>query len=222
MTPTGSAGSGRRAAAVAGHEGDEAAARRLRGDPDPSTRAAALAALARMGSLDAATLAGAVADPSPAVRRRAATLAVAYPEISMLPLLDDPDPGVIEQAAWACGERSPPEAGVVEALSTLVTGHDDPLCREAAVAALGAIGDEAGLAAVLAATTDRATVRRRAVIALAAFEGPDVDAALQRATNDRDWQVRQAAEDQLADPGPGPDPDPGTGSPPCTGARPDA
>lgn len=218
MTPTGSAGGGRRAAAVAGHEGDEAAARWLAGDPDPSTRATALAALARMGSLDAATLSGAVADPSPAVRRRAATLAVAYPEISMLPLLDDPDPGVIEQAAWACGERSPAEPGVVEALSTLVIGHDDPLCREAAVAALGAIGDEAGLAAVLAATSDRATVRRRAVIALAAFEGPDVDAALQRATNDRDWQVRQAAEDQLHDP----DHDPGTGCPPSPGARPDA
>jgi hypothetical protein len=38
-------------------------------------------------------------------------------------------------------------------------------------------------------------VRRRAVLALAPFEGPDVDAALARARDDRDWQVRQAAED---------------------------
>jgi HEAT repeat protein len=67
--------------------------------------------------------------------------------------------------------------------------------REAAVAALGAIGDPAGLAAVLAATRDRATVRRRAVLALAPFDGPGVDAALERARTDRDWQVRQAAED---------------------------
>jgi hypothetical protein len=36
------------------------------------------------------------------------------------------------------------------------------------------------------------------VIALAAFEGPEVDAALRRALEDRDWQVRQAAEDLLA------------------------
>ena len=65
------------------------------------------------------------------------------------------------------------------------------------MAALGAIGDEAGLPAILAATTDKATVRRRAVIALAPFEGPEVDAALETARTDRDWQVRQAAEDQL-------------------------
>ena len=69
------------------------------------------------------------------------------------------------------------------------------MCRESAVAALGALGDPAGLGAILAATEDKATVRRRAVIALAPFDGPEVDAALERATNDRDWQVRQAAED---------------------------
>jgi HEAT repeat protein len=76
-------------------------------------------------------------------------------------------------------------------------GHDDPLCREAAVAALGALGDESGLPAVLAATRDRPAIRRRAVLALAAFDGPEVDAALERALGDRDWQVRQAAEDLL-------------------------
>jgi HEAT repeat protein len=67
--------------------------------------------------------------------------------------------------------------------------------REAAVAALGAIGDAAGLPAILAATGDKATVRRRAVLALAPFGGDEVDAALARAREDRDWQVRQAAED---------------------------
>jgi HEAT repeat protein len=51
---------------------------------------------------------------------------------------------------------------------------------------------------VLAATRDRPAVRRRAVIALAACEGPEGDAALRRALEDRDWQVRQAAEDLLA------------------------
>ena len=69
--------------------------------------------------------------------------------------------------------------------------------RETAVAALGSLGDAAGLPAVLAATTDVATVRRRAVLALAAFEGPEVEAALPRLAEDRDRQVRQAAEDLL-------------------------
>ena len=52
-----------------------------------------------------------------------------------------------------------------------------------------------GLPAILAATRDKPAVRRRAVIALAPFEGPEVDEALARALTDRDWQVRQAAED---------------------------
>lgn len=150
-----------------------------------------------MGSLDDGSLADALADPSSLVRRRAATLAVAHPAISLLPLLDDPEGDVAEEAAWACGERSPAEPGAVGALARMVIEHLDPLCREAAVAALGAIGDTKGLPAVLAATADRVAVRRRAVIALAAFEGPEVDAARQRAATDRDWQVRQAAEDQL-------------------------
>jgi HEAT repeat protein len=110
-------------------------------------------------------------------------------------MLGDHDTSVVEVAAWACGERERPEAGVVGALAVIVTGHDDPLCREAAVAALGAIGDDAGLPAILAACGDRATVRRRAVLALAPFAGPEVDAALARAATDRDAQVRQAAED---------------------------
>ena len=38
-------------------------------------------------------------------------------------------------------------------------------------------------------------MRRRAVLALAPFDGPEVEAALERAGQDRDWQVRQAAED---------------------------
>jgi HEAT repeat protein len=83
----------------------------------------------------------------------------------------------------------------VRALIDVAGGHADPLCREAAVAALGAIGDPAGLAAILAATTDKPAIRRRAVIALTPFEGPDVDAALARALIDRDWQVREAAEE---------------------------
>jgi HEAT repeat protein len=114
--------------------------------------------------------------------------------------LADADPRIVEVAAWASGEREPPEPGVVAVLAALVTGHPDALCREAAVAALGAIGDPLGLPAVLAACDDKATVRRRAVLALAPFDGPAVDAALARATGDRDLQVRHAAEDLLSPP----------------------
>ena len=191
----GRAATRRRSAAVAGHEGDETRARELLGDDDPGVRATALAALGRSGGLDDATVEAGLADADPRVRIRAAELAVGRPGVRLVPLLADPDDGVVEQVAWACGERTPAEPGATEALAALATGHPDPLCREAAVAALGAIGDPAGLAAILAATTDRLAVRRRAVLALAPFEGPDVDAALERARADRDWQVRQAAED---------------------------
>jgi hypothetical protein len=86
---------------------------------------------------------------------------------------------------------------VVRALATMATDHAEPLCREAAVAALGSIGHDAGLPAILVAVTDKATVRRRAVVALAPFDGPEVHQALVKARVDRDWQVRQAAEDLL-------------------------
>jgi HEAT repeat protein len=188
----------RRAAAVAGHEGDAVSARPFLADPAPSVRATALGALARAGSLAGADLAAALADPSPVVRARAAELAAGIPgdaDPALVAVLADHDAAVVDAAAWASGERQPPEPGVVAALAAVTTGHDDPICREAAVAALGAIGDPAGLPAILAATSDRPAVRRRAVLALAPFNGTDVDAALERALTDRDWQVRQAAED---------------------------
>jgi HEAT repeat protein len=175
--------------------GDVGTAEAALADGDPAVRATALGALERLGLLDAATLEAALADASPVVRRRAAELAARHREVSLLAVLDDPDAGVVEAAAFACGEQQSADAGVVGRLSTLVSGHDDPLVREAAVAALGAIGDPAGLPAILVATHDKAAIRRRAVLALAPFEGPDVDAALARALSDRDWQVRQAAED---------------------------
>ncbi len=83
------------------------------------------------------------------------------------------------------------------------TASVDPLVRESSVAALGAIGDERGLDAILAATGDKPAIRRRAVLALAPFldgdhpRADEIDAALQRALADRDWQVRQAAEDLM-------------------------
>jgi HEAT repeat protein len=188
----------RRDAAVAGHRGDVATARRFLADEAPVVRATALGALARAGALTAEDLDAGLADPAAVVRARAAELAASRPgdaPPALTGALVDGDPAVVEAAAWASGERRPAEPGVVAVLSGVATGHDDPLCREAAVAALGAIGDPAGLPAVLAATGDRPAVRRRAVLALAPFSGPEVDTALARALEDRDWQVRQAAED---------------------------
>jgi HEAT repeat protein len=193
----------RREAAMAGHQHDPQRARGFLDDPDAGVRIVALGALDRLGQLTTIELEAGLGDPMPTVRRRACEIAAQWPgdpaAVSLLPLLDDPDHIVVEVAAWASGERVPPEPGVVSRLIELVGGHGDALCREAAVAALGAIGDELALPAILAATHDKATVRRRAVIALAPFDGPEVEAALEAARTDRDWQVRQAAEDLLAD-----------------------
>lgn len=192
------AGERRRRAAIAGHTGDSAAARALLGDPAGAVRASALGALGRIGDLADEDLRTALADPDPVVRRRATVEARSRPEVDLVPLLGDDDALVAESAAWALGERAPAEAGTVRHLSEVARAHPDPLVREAAVASLGAIGDAGGLAAILQATGDKPAIRRRAVLALAPFDGPEVDAALERALRDRDWQVRQAAEDLLA------------------------
>lgn len=193
--PTGDALARRRVVAVAGHDADAATARAALGDPDPSVRATALRALERAEALTDDDVRAAMADPAPTVRRRALTLAARRLDVEVHALLDDPDPMVVEVACWVCGEQEHSDDPIVARLSALAIDHEDALIREAAVAALGAIGSELGLPAVLHATGDKATVRRRAVLALAPFGGSAVDAALERARHDRDWQVRQAAED---------------------------
>jgi HEAT repeat protein len=180
---------------VAGHTGDVATARSALTDPVADVRAAALGALSRLGVLTASELRAALADPARTVVVRAIELAIPVGDVDLLPLTESRDAVVVEAAAWALGERG--DSAAVPRLVALATHDSDALVREAAVAALGSIGDRAGLPAVLAATTDKPAVRRRAVVALAAFEGPEVDAALRRATEDRDWQVRQIAEDLL-------------------------
>jgi HEAT repeat protein len=188
---------------VAGHTGDHDTARVLAGHRDGGVRSTAVGALARCGHLGESAARAALADPDTRVRRRALEAIAAvgadteHP-LSAVPiqtLLEDADPSVAETAAWAIGERVLREPGDVEVLSRAAMSHGNALVREAAVAALGAVGDVSGLPAILAATTDKPAVRRRAVLALAPFEGPEVDNALARARDDRDWQVRQAAED---------------------------
>jgi HEAT repeat protein len=184
--------------ALAGHVGDAAVARQALADPAPAVRATALGALQRAGQLTAQDVAAAIGDADPRVRARAAELAAELQPAVLAAAeqaLSDGDPQVVEAGCFALGEIGAPSGRAVPTLVAVARTHPDPLCREAAVAALGAIGDSAGLPAILAAVADKPAVRRRAVLALAPFSGLDVDAAIEKARADRDWQVRQAAED---------------------------
>jgi HEAT repeat protein len=219
----------RRRAVLAGHRGDRREAARLTADPDPTVRAAALGALLRLGELDDDALVRGLGDSDAGVRRRACSLAgrradaggadpgVADPGVADPGVADDGvaddvvidglaratadrDSSVVETAAWALGEFGPrcgPEA--IAELGRVARDHSSPVCREAAVAALGAVGHPDSLAVVLAALDDTPNIRRRAVIALVAFDDPLVDEGLRRCLEDRDWQVRQAAEELLTD-----------------------
>ncbi len=168
-------------------------------DSDPGVRIRAAEIAAALGGAMEQLATGGDTPESPS-----STVAL---EQSLLGLLEDPDERVCEVAAFALGEvpLSPDaapgnDAGIptrVRALASVATGHDDSLCREAAVAALGALGHPAGLPAVLGACGDRAQIRRRAVLALAAFEDPRASAMLGELTSDRDLQVSQAATDLL-------------------------
>lgn len=176
---------------------DVSALARARTSTDPSLRSLALGSLHRIDELTTQELEEALVDENRDVRVRALELAIANTDIALAPHLGDPDDLVVETAAWALGERMDDDPNIIEALRATATGHDVSICREAAVAALGAIGSIDGLPAILAGLEDRAPVRRRAVLALAPFDTPEVTDALERATQDRDRQVRQAAEDLL-------------------------
>ena len=182
---------------AAGFSGDTATARAALSSPDAAVRASALRALARADDLAPHELAVATGDTDAAVRRTAAELAARVQGVELARMMDDPDVYVAEMAAWALGERPVHDDNEIDALVRAATGHNEPLVREAATAALGAIGDPRGLDAILTACGDKPAVRRRAVLALASFEDPRVDEALRAALDDRDWQVRQNAEDML-------------------------
>lgn len=184
-----------RRVAEAGHSGNEATARESLTDDDAVLRELSLGALERMGALTEHDLLTAFSDTDYTVRRRAAIIAARRREISLTTLLHDEHDSVVEAAAWACGEHEVVSEEEFTKLLALATDAAEPLVREAAIAALGAIGDQRGLPSILAGCNDKPAVRRRAVLALAPFSGPKVDAALHAALQDRDWQVRQAAED---------------------------
>lgn len=181
--------------AEAGQKVDEV--RRSQDDPDPSIRALGLGSLHRLGELTDKTVQAALLDDDRTVVVRAIELAVDRPSISLVKGLSHDDDLVVETTAWALGERQGSEPEILQQLTVVAKTHDVSICREAAIAALGAIGHPAGIPAILGGLDDRAPVRRRAVLALAPFDSPEVTNALKGALNDRDRQVRQAAEDLL-------------------------
>ena len=140
-----------RSVAVAGHVGDEVGAREGLASTDPSVRATALGALERMDALQDVMLIDALSDSDAAVRRRAAEVAATHPRCDLAGALDDADHPVAEVAAWSCGEHEDDRPEIVDRLISLAGTAADALVRESAVAALGAIGSERGLPAILAA-----------------------------------------------------------------------
>ena len=187
----------RRAIVIAGHTGDSRLIQQSLSHEHGSIREAAVGALARIDQLNNEVLQTFASDTDSRVRIRVAELAATSHTFDLVPLLNDKESQVIEMAAWACGEHESSRDEIMNELIRLVLHHDDALVREAAVAALGAIGDESGLPAILSACQDKPAIRRRAVLALAPFDSPEVEKALKVALEDRDWQVRQAAEDLL-------------------------
>jgi HEAT repeat protein len=166
-------------------------------DPDPAVRATALAARDEQGRLDAGLLAGAMRDPDAQVRLRAAQLAARLGAAShelldgLLPLLNDTDPLVAVAALVAIGDLEADDASA--AVAELAGSSREPLVVEEAVATLGALGAEGGLEVILGLLeTAKPALRRRCVAALSAYDGEEVEAALDRLAEDRDWQVRQA------------------------------
>ena len=170
------------------------------GDSEPRHRVLALRSGTRRGIMSTTAWMGALGDESVEVRREALSLLAYEPGLSNELLdrvriaLDDEDALVVDAAIFALGEHL--DARSVDRLADIARHHDDARCRESAVAALGVLGDDRGRAAILEALDDKPPVRRRAIVALSNFEGPDIDEALAAAANDRDWQVR-AAVDQL-------------------------
>jgi hypothetical protein len=135
------------------------------------------------------------ADPSARVRAEAAeALGVISGGLeALLRATHDPDPLVREAAATALGEHAARAA--VPRLIDAAEHDSDRLVREAAVAALGAVGDPAALPVLLLlVASGPPQIRRRAVVALTVFDGPEIEPALRAAARDRNPMVREVAE----------------------------
>ena len=179
---------------VAGHRGDSDVAQKGLSASDSRVRVAALFALDRLGVLSAAQVESCLRDTEMDVRLAAAELSAKY-SADLTIALNDSEYLIVEMGAWACGEHESVSEDVFARLLNLGVEHTHPLVREASIAALGALGDDRALPVILAGCEDKPAIRRRAVLALAPFDGSEVEAAIDKALTDKDWQVRQSAED---------------------------
>ena len=170
--------------------------------PLPRHRVLALRGLVRQSLMNAALWREAMNDIDVDVRRDAlqqlahASLDDTSVLDDVVVMLDDDDDLVVDAGAFALGEHLYVEA--VASLCHIASDHEDARCRESAIASLGAIGDDRSRLTIINALKDKPPVRRRAVVALSNFEGPDIEAALEEAGEDKDWQVRSAVA-QLRD-----------------------
>jgi HEAT repeat protein len=189
-------------AITAGHLGDSETAEQLLLNQYQTVRIAALGALHRLALLKPNHLRSALEDSSPAVRCRAAELSTSYKSVILSTLLSDSNSDVVEMAAFAIGEQE--DTSSIDLLIGIASQHADDLCRESAVAALGALSIFAKpdnkssiLLALLAAMSDKPQIRRRAILGLFQFDTEDAQHAVRAALEDHDRQVRSLAGDLL-------------------------
>jgi HEAT repeat protein len=167
-------------------------------DPDPGVRSSAVLGLARAHWLTRDQLATALTDSESLVRRTSLQLLNTQWALDTSfqltrPLLDrlhDADDLCVIAALQVVGTHCLDH--FLEEVMSIARSKSDPLVVEEAIATLGELGDPRGLATILANASGKPAIRRRVVVALGAFEGIEVDAALDALSEDRDWQVRQA------------------------------
>lgn len=106
-----------------------------RTDPQPQTRLQALCTLEGLYSLNAETVAAALTDPHPGVRRQAVRLAPGWLEpTSLTPLVEDADAKVRLQLACSLGDYTDAVTGTT--LGKLMLADADPFLRAAAMSSL--------------------------------------------------------------------------------------
>ncbi len=181
---------------LSSYNDDETSVRKFCDSIYPELRATSLSALVNMRKATEDDGRRAISDTSSIVQRRACELAPHLPGANYLSLLLKQDHLVTEAACFALGEVRDQQA--VEELIAIASKHRDALCRESAVAALGALGNKVALPQLIKSLDDSAPIRRRAVLALSVFIDNDAAiAAIRSRSDDKDWQVRQIVENIL-------------------------
>ncbi len=167
-------------------------------DVDPAVRRLAVSACSGKVTEELAAVLGNIleTDPAAQVRAEAAEVLAEIGRSALDQLLQAAHDaaGVVREAvATGLGELA--DAAALPWLLDAAAADDEKLVREAAVAALGAVGDDRAVPLLLELTASGPPqVRRRSIVALSVFDGPDIEAAIRAARNDRNPMVREAAE----------------------------